>query len=78
VILASGRKRRVPAHPRRGNIDPRGKLPQFSLYHGRDRVGSFQRDRDGVFTEYGRRGQFLGCFMTQAAACAAIERAAVS
>ena len=69
------RRARGAARPRRGNVDARVALPQFSVYSGRDRLGSLRRRGDS-YEAFGRRGQPLGTFQTQGQACEAIEREA--
>ena len=66
-------KRSVHAHPRRVVGDTRSVTlsPQFSVYDGRDRVGSYRRDGDR-FMAFDRRGCGLGTFPTMREAADAI------
>ncbi|HKF08903.1 MAG TPA: hypothetical protein VKB89_09300 [Xanthobacteraceae bacterium] len=72
------RKRGAPAHSSRAVRDTRSvTCPQFSVYDGRDRLGSFRRDGDR-FAAFNRLGRCLGTFTTQGEAIAVVGREAAS
>jgi hypothetical protein len=57
-----------------GRPDP--SAAQRSVYHGRDRAGSFRRRSDSAWIALDRRGRELGVFSSETAAVDAIEAAA--